>query len=344
VGTDDASGQERTPVYYLDWIRRKDAEPERAVLHSREDNKVYVRAVDPCDDPPAERIPLYEGDELIAMDNFSHIGHHTTPEGSEGYLLPQRIVPTGREEPGKVFARTLRYGEPDDGRRVHVRPGDVLSFDDGALSIQIDYVDEWEGQGVTGYVPLTPVLFTWMCFGTYHSDEKRRYLLSAARRLDRAQTHFERVGELREQLQQDPPEGAPAVRRAVFDLIGTTELALVALNRAMDMCVNAGTDIGATTTVPDLITNLRACVVQIRDAYEHIDERAVGEVRRNPNVNALSIFDHERVVADGVITYSGYYLDLATDVPDLITATRQYLKNVAAEALPANPSTPTNAT
>jgi hypothetical protein len=90
-----------------------------------------------------------------------------------------------------------------------------------------------------------------------------------------------------------------------------------------------------------MITNLRDCVVQIRDAYEHIDERAVGEVRRNPHVNALIIFDHDRIVADGVITYGGYYLDLAADVPDLITAARQYLKDAAGETLPANPGTPT---
>jgi hypothetical protein len=249
-----------------------------------------------------------------------------------------------REEPGKVFARALRYGEPDDGRRVHVRPGDQLSFDEGSISIQIDYVDEWEGQGVTGYVPLTPTLFTWMCFGTHHSDDKRRYLLSAARRLDQAQTHFQRVGELRDQLRQNAPVGAPAVRRAVFDLIGTTELALVALNRAMDICVNARADIGTTATVPQVITLWRRGVEEIRDAYEHIDERAVGEVRNSSNPNALSIFDHERVVVDGIIAYGGYELDLGIDVPDLITATRQYLKDAAGEALPANPSTPTNVT
>jgi hypothetical protein len=370
--TDDTDGDQHQPTGCLAAIQRGTWEqPERAMLVSREGNRVYVRAVDPCDPEPQiplspgdevmlmenpdakfyvrkvdpsgpipEGIPLFDGDQVVAMEHLSHISHHMTAEGAEGYLLEQRIVPD-REEPGKVFARTLRYGEPDDGRRVHVRPGDDVSFDEGSISIQIDYVDEWEGRGVTGYVPLTPVLFTWMRFGTSHSEDKQRYLLSAARRLDRAQTLFERVGELRHELQQSPPEGAPAVRRAVFDLVGTTELALVALSRAIDMCVKAPAVIETTISVPPTITNLRDCVVQIRDAYEHIDERAVGEVRRNPHVTALTIFDHDRIVADGVITYGGYYLDLAADVPDLITAARQYLKDAAGETLPANPGTPT---
>ncbi len=62
--------------------------------------------------------------------------------------------------------------------------------------------------------------------------------------------------------------------------------------------------------------------MQIRDSYEHIDERAVGEVRRNPNVVAHSIFDFDQIVTNGVITYGGYYLDLTADVPDLITTVR----------------------
>lgn len=56
------------------------------------------------------------------MEHMSHISHHLSLEGNDTYLLPQLIVLV-RREPGKVFARPLRYGEPDDGRRVHVRPG-----------------------------------------------------------------------------------------------------------------------------------------------------------------------------------------------------------------------------
>ena len=349
-------------------LNKSNQPPERATLSSREGNRVYVRAVDPCDPQPpsiraspgddgavlknalAERyvrklapaddplddgVPLFDGDEVAVMEHISHMSFHSTVEGSEGFLFYLRVVPV-REVPGTIFMRTLQYGEHDDGRRGHRRPADAVVFENGEPRVHIDHIDEFEGKGVTGYVPLTPVLFTWMSLAAqHHSDAKRRYLLAAARRLDRAHTLFERVGELRRELQLNPPKAAPAVRRAIFDLLGTTELALVALNRAMDMSVKANADIGTMVTVPADITTWRTCVTEVRDAYEHIDERAVGEIRKNLGQSqiALSIFDHARVVTDGVIAYGGYQLDLENVVPDLITATRQYLKDAAAEAL-----------
>lgn len=327
MDTADVAGDQRTPICYIGDVRLDHWEnPERAVLEAREGNKVYLRGADPCD-PESERIPVFEGDQIIVMEHLAYISLHTTTEGTGGYLLPLRIVPV-REEPGRVVGRTLRYGEPDDGRRIHVRPGNSVQIE--SIQLQIDYVDEWEGQGVTGYVPLTPVLYTWMCFGTHHSDDKRRYLLSAARRLDQAQALFERIGELR----QTDPEGAPAVRRAIFNLIGMTELALVALHRTIVMCADAQSDLGTTVAVPELIKLWRKGLEEIRNAYEHIEERAIGNVHGNPSPEALTIFDHDRIVADNVIAYGGYELDLATDVPDLIAVARQYLKDVAAEALP----------
>jgi len=322
MGHDDVEAGERTPVGYIGTVRRDNwEEPERAVFHSRNGSRLYLRAADPCD-PGSERVPVYEGDEVIVMEHFSHISHHTTKEGTDGYLLPQRIVPI-REEPGKVFARTLRYGEQDDGRRAHVRPGDDLVIED--LLLELNYVDEWEGQGVSGYVPLTPVLFTWMSFGTRHSDEMRRYLLAAARRLDQAQSLFRRVDELR----QGSPEGAPAVRRAVFELVGATELAIVSLGRVVDMCMQAATVLSSTVTVPVDIATRCDAVREIRNAYEHIEDRALGNVRKTPHPDALAIFDHERVVVDGVIAYGAYQIDLATDVQRIIVAARQFLKDVA---------------
>lgn len=361
-------------------LNNSDKPPERAMLSSREGNRVYVRAVDPCDpqppgihgavgdsvpvvtvptamaevyvrkvdsadDPLDDGVPLFDGDEVVALEHISHMSFHATPDDADGYMFCVRVVPE-REVPGTIFMRTLRYGEPDDGRRGHWRPGDTITFEGGEPMVTIDHVDEFEGQGVTGYVSLAPVLFTWMSVAAQdHSDTKRRYLLAAARRLDLAHMLFERVGELRRELQLNPPEGTPAVRRVIFDLLGTTEQALVALNRAMDMSMKADTDIGTTVTVPTDITTWRKCVTEIRDAYEHIDERAVGEIRNNPSQSqiALSIFDHERVVVDGVIAYGGYQIDLENDVPDLITATRQYLKDAAAEALPSSSSAPSAA-
>ena len=170
--------------------------------------------------------------------------------------MHKRVIPI-REEPGSVIARALRFGEQDDGRRAHVRPGDSLVMEE--LSIELDYIDEWEGKDVEGYVPLTPVLFTWMSFSDTLSGDFRRYMLAAARRLDQAQNLFERI----EVLREENPVGAPAVRRAVFELVGATELAVVSLGRAVDMCVQARDALGAIVEIPSAISTRQRAVLSL---------------------------------------------------------------------------------
>ncbi|MGW4716737.1 light-mediated development protein DET1 [Nocardia sp. NPDC004260] len=312
---------EREPITFVDAVTRDgSSEAERILLHSREGSKVYVRLADPCDSTP-EPVPLYEGDELIVMEAISHISLHQTPEDSEGFLLSQRVAPI-RREAATVYARPLKFGEADDGRRVHLCPGEQVVIEP---QVELEYIDDWEGAGISGYVPLTPVLFTWMAIVPQSSEGRARYLLAAARRLDLAHTLFQRVDELR----QSEPEGAPAVRRAVFELIGATELAFVSLGRAVDMCANAPTAIAATVPVPPEISSRCLAVNTIRNAYEHIEDRALGNVRGQPHPDATTIFNHDRVVRDGIIAYGSYQIDLATDVPELIAAARKYLKDVA---------------
>ncbi|NVN51702.1 light-mediated development protein DET1 [Mycolicibacterium hippocampi] len=324
MNTDD-----RKPVQHINAVMRKDADlPERVMLHERDGNIVYVRCVDPCDtDQDPAPVPLFDGDQLCVMVHLSHVSLHMSAAGTHGYMMPLRIVLV-RREPGKVVARTLRFSEPDDGSRVHVAPGDSVEVQ---VTLELDAVDEFESQGNIGYVPVTPVLFTWLAAASQSdTDQRRRYLLAAARRLDLAQSLFQRVEELR----QSDPEGAPAVRRAVFEMVGAVELAVVSLSRAVDMSRRAGAELGTTATVPSAISAHFATVTAIRHAYEHIEERALGKVHGNPHRDALTIFAHDSVVRDGVITYGSHRLDLATDVPQIIAATRQFLKTAAGEALP----------
>ena len=313
----------RTLVGVIGTVQRDNWDhPERAVFHSRVGKTLYLRSADPCD-PASEPIPVYEGDEVVVLEHVSHMSIHTEPEGPAGFLISQRLVPV-REEHGKVVARPLRHGEPDDGRRCHVRPGDQVEI---LPAVELDYIDEWEGRDVSGYVPLTPVLWAWMSLGEHNSEDKRRYLLAAARRLDQAQNLFRRIEELR----QSDHEGAPATRRAIFELVGATELAVVSLSRAIDMCRQAESAIGTIVRVPNEITTTCDAVTKIRNAYEHIEDRALGNERHRPHPDALTIFKHDQVVGDGVIEYGAYRLDLITEVPQIIRATRQFLKGVAAE-------------
>ena len=318
---------ELAAVYWLDRVTLEGAEePVRVVFDSREGHQVFVRQVDPVDgDPP--RIPLHPGDVPVLMEAVLEAGVHTTGEvGRSGDLLARmRVIPL-RREPGRVFARTLRRGEPDDGTRVHVRPGDQLVLEE--ITAELDAIDDVEQAAATGYTPLTPALWTWLQLGDGRSGGTVRYLLAAARRLDAAAALFKRLEPLRADAAREDLTGF-ATRRALFDLIGTVETAVVALGRAVDMAARAQELIGTAVVLPPAIMTKQEAVKVIRNAYEHIEDRALGTVRNKPDPQALMIFDHQRLIEDDVITYAQHTLDLASEVPALLADTRQYLKDVA---------------
>jgi hypothetical protein len=69
----------------------------------------------------------------------------------------------------------------------------------------------------------------------------------------------------------------------------------------------------------------------MRNAYEHIDDRASGCVRKKPHTDAVSIFNYERLFKEGIATYSSYELNIYDETLQLLVDTRQYLKEATAE-------------
>src|SRR4051794_30959050 len=90
--------------------------------------------------------------------------------------------------------------------------------------------------------------------------------------------------------------------------------------------------IGAAAPLPPTVVAKKKAITQIRNAYEHIEDRALGQVNQQPHPQALTIFDHKKLVEDDVITYAGHTLDLVTEVPALLDEVRQFLKDVAGTA------------
>jgi len=303
------------------------AEPVRVMLDGREGHQIYVRQVDPSDgDQP--RVPLFEGDDFVVMQAIAAISYHLTGEvgRTDDYLVGTRVVPV-RREPGHVFARSLRRGEADDGTRVHVRPGDSLTFEEGAVVAELDAIDDMEQSASEGgSVPLTPVLWTWLTFVPGRDEGHVRYLLAAARRLDEATRLIDQVGTLREQLDS---QSGPALRRTLFALIGATEVAIVALGRVVDMAAQAPNLLGTKERLPSVIEAKTDAIREIRNAYEHIEDRAFGRVFKNEDPSVLTIFDHHELVANNLISCRGHSLDLATEVPQQLGALRVYFKTVA---------------
>lgn len=69
--------ESRTIVGWLETVTLEGSdEPVPVTMLKREGTRVVARQVDPCD-PDPERIPVYEGDELVVVQAISHIGLHT---------------------------------------------------------------------------------------------------------------------------------------------------------------------------------------------------------------------------------------------------------------------------
>ena len=65
--------------------------------------------------------------------------------------------------------------------------------------------------------------------------EQWRLVLSAARRLDAGHQQIERV---REGVDSMPAMGSPAGRRRLYEVLGDAEMAIIAINRALDIAAS----------------------------------------------------------------------------------------------------------
>jgi hypothetical protein len=306
------------------------ADPVRVVSYERNGPHVLVRQMDPCEAEP-DPVDIFDGDELRVMTAISHTGLHTNSEvgSTDGFLFGIRVVPV-RVEGNEVYARTLRRGEPDDGGRVHAIPGGQIEFEKGSMVVELDHIDDLAEATSSGYVPLTPVLASWLIIGEGQDGTRTRFLLSAARRLDTANLLRIEIQERTDRLNEEGLAG-PEIRRNLFELVGLVELMVISLSRAVEMVGKTEDQIGRAVPIPKEVAEAADAVKYIRDSYEHIDERAAGNVWRKPHPDAVTIFDWRRLLTDDVITYGSHELDLANQVPGLIAAMRHFFKDAAAD-------------
>lgn len=307
----------------MGWLGAEPGHADKSPIFVRREG--IVREKGPCDPDPV-RIPFYQGDEVKTMQAISHTSLNTTAEVGDmsGLVVSMRLVET-RREPDHVYARTLRHGEDDDGRRIHLETGEAFTIEQ--LTVELDHIDAQEKPTESGYVPLTPVLWSWLSIGE-RDESMYRFLLAAARRLDQANEMLMVVERHREAANESANFG-PIFRCHIFAMIEAVESTVVALGRAIDMAKKAADRIGTTTTLPEYISRLAPSVKAIRDAYEHVEDRALGMVHGEPDPVALTIFDHYTLLAEDTIVYGQQRLRLDGDIPTLISETRQFLKDAA---------------
>jgi hypothetical protein len=84
--------------------------------------------------------------------------------------------------------------------------------------------------------------------------------------------------------------------------------------------------------MPATITGKALALRDIRDAFEHIEERALGNVWGKPDADALSIFNQTDLLTRSVITYASHSLDLRSEVLPMLLDARRVAFDTAAQA------------
>lgn len=252
-----------------------------------------------------------------------------TPDtGADDALVAVRIVPEGRKG-NVVFARSLRPEEDDDGTPVVVNPalGERLQFRSGAIQISIRDVDRHAKPEPDGYAPITNTIWTWLSIGNPVDPKLFRYLLATARRLDGTHGLLAQTASIMANLSG----GFIGRREQLYRAISLAEILTVALGRSVDLLDGLPQQFSVTQPLPALINLKKGSIRQIRNAFEHIEDRALGQVRGKPHLDALTVFEQRDFVGQGKLTYGPHSLDLRAEVPQMLMEARQYIYGVAVE-------------
>jgi hypothetical protein len=254
----------------------------------------------------------------MALQEVNYIGMTLTGEaGADDALVFVRLVSAGREG-SKVYARTLNPGENDPGVPIILNPdlGEELHFRPGEITISIQDVDRAARPDSNGYATITNTVWTWINVASAPiPPEVYRLLLSASRRLDTAYALYSQT----QHLLHGNSGNFQQKREQVFAALGLSELLCIALSRAVRILERPSLGLQLPASITEKVPALTA----MRNAFEHIDDRAVGIVRGKPSPKALSIFNQKDLVDKGVLAYDVYNLDLSLAIlPMLVDARR----------------------
>lgn len=263
------------------------------------------------------------------MKPITYIGLNITGEvGADDCLIAVRVVPNGRDG-NTVFGRTLRADEKDDGIGIELGPGEQLVFQPGDIELSLDDVDTRSSQLQSGYRPIANTIWTWFQAFGWPREELFRYLFATARRLDTAHALCCAAAQA---CRTPEGESFQESRTHWFEALGYAELACIALNRGISMTVACPKKFEMEIKNPKVIESILPKSKAIRDAFEHIDERAMGQVRRSKDLESLSIFNQPDLVSEGIIRYKEYSLCLGNEAIGALIVARQFVFLIAARA------------
>lgn len=244
------------------------------------------------------------------------------------FLIAGRIVPL-RREGNLVYARTLRRGEEDTGEGVHLKAGDQLVIPAGELVVDSRDIDEYYNPlGRGGYRPVANTVWTWSQFA---GEELGFFLFffALARRTDAAHALWVSTIEARDRAIK---QRGIAQRQAHLHALAAAEVTIITLGRCYRMVLDLVKKYCPSLQVPDSVTRTSEAVQEMRNAFEHIDERAEGRVGRGRvSADALTIFVQPDFVHSSTLRYKNYELDFESHVLAALIDCREFVMDAIEE-------------
>ncbi len=242
----------------------------------------------------------------------------------EENLLLGRLVPAGSDE-DSVYARLLQPGEEDNGEVVHIPAGKQLKIRPKDFSFTSDDIDARNPKGRGGYAPVADTLWTWYRLAGAKDQSLLMMLLAAARRLDATHAFWSATMEV---LDESATLAGIERRSALFRSLSMAEVTVISLSRSVEMLYRLEERLKLGLRIPEEIDSLRAPLLKMRNALEHIDERAMGEAKDGTVESAMSIFFQPYFVDHGVLVYAGEGISFAKGMPVALGHCRAVIMSV----------------
>ena len=150
------------------------------------------------------------------------------------------------------------------------------------------------------------------------------FFFSLARRIDAAHALWASAIQEHERAEG---EGAILRRTRLFNALATAEVAIIALHRGITMVYSLIDKFCPDLEVPDSVQKIQTAVKDMRDAFEHIDDRAEGRVgmSRKAAPDALSIFHQPDFIESSVLRYKEHSLNFNEDVLTALLECRELI-------------------
>ena len=260
---------------------------------------------------------------------------HGDKPGQGNFVFAGRLVPDGREG-NIVYARSLLRGEEDTGEGVHVEPGEQLVIGAGKFVVDSRELDEFHNPtGAGGYRPIANTVWAWHQF----AGEQLGFFLfffALARRTDAAHGLWVSAIDARDSARKEA--GIPQ-RQAHLNALAAAEVAIIALGRCYRMVRRLTETYCPGMDLPDSVTNTEEAVLEMRNAFEHIDERAEAKVGRGKlDADALTIFNQPDFVSASTLRYKGHQLKFESDVIAALIDCRELIMEAIDERAKQRPS------